>query len=156
MAVKAIPDDYPQVIPYLGIEGAAKAIDFYTAVFGAKERMRMGGPDDTVGHAELEIGKGMIMLADVGPQSPAPSPKQVGGTPVTVSVYVDDVDAVVERAIEHGAEITSKPDNQFYGDRTAGFTDPFGHAWHVASHIEDVSEEEMGRRIAELFGGGAS
>lgn len=151
--VNPIPEGYPRVIPYLTVDGAAAAIDFYTSVLGATERMRMPMPDGTIAHAEIEIGTGMVMLADAGEMS-GPGPKQIGGSPVTVMVYVPDIDATFEAAVAAGAEIVSKPENQFYGDRSAAFTDPFGHKWHIASHVEDVPEEEMEKRMAALTPGG--
>jgi PhnB protein len=151
--VKPIPDAYPQVIPYLTVEGAAAAIDFYTAVLGAKETVRMDGPDGKVGHAELQIGKGLIMLADTWPDMGARSAKALGGSPVTVMVYVEDVDATFQKALDAGATVIDKVEDKFYGDRSGSFEDPFGHRWHVSSHVEDVSEEEMARRARESMGG---
>jgi len=152
--VKPIPDGYPQVTPYLCVDGAEAAIRFYGDVVGAVERMRMGGesgdPGDNVGHAELQIGDGLIMLSDEFPEMGARSPKSVGGTPVTLSVYVEDVDAVFERAVAAGATVLRPVEHQFYGDRSGQFEDPFGHHWSVATHVEDVSPEEMGRRAAEM------
>jgi len=156
MAINPIPENYPQVIPYLTVDGAAEAIEFYVLVLGAKERMRMPGPDGKIGHAELEIGRGMVMLSDEFPDMGGNSPKSVGGTPVTVMTYVDDVDAVFERALGAGATERRPLENQFYGDRSGQFEDPYGHLWYVASHIEDVSEEEMAKRAAELMSGGES
>lgn len=155
MAVQPIPEGCPRVIPYLVVDGAAAAIDFYTQVFGAEERMRMDGPGGRVGHAELGLGDSIIMLADEFPEMGAQSPKSVGGTPVSVMVYVEDVDAVVARAVEAGATVTRPVEDQFYGDRLGEFEDPFGHRWDVATHIEDVPPEEMGKRAAEAMGGGA-
>ncbi|HEX8770679.1 MAG TPA: VOC family protein [Acidimicrobiales bacterium] len=146
--VKPIPDDYPRVIPYLSVDGASEAIDFYTNVFGAKERMRMPAPDGKVGHAELEIGESVIMLADVFPDMGAQSPKSIGGTPVTVMVYVEDVDTVFDAAVGAGATAERQVENQFYGDRAGQFVDPFGHKWFVATHVEDVTPEEMEKRAA--------
>jgi PhnB protein len=150
--VNPIPEDYPRVIPYLSVEGAAAAIDFYTKVFGAKERVRMGGPDGLVGHAELQLGDSVIMLADTMPEMGQPSPKAIGGTPVTVMVYVEDVDAVYKSALASGATEQRPVEDQFYGDRAGSFVDPFGHVWFVASHIEDVSPEEMEKRAAQMGG----
>ena len=155
MAINPIPDNYPQVIPYLTVDGAAQAIDFYVSVLGAKERMRMPGPDGKIGHAELEIGRGMVMLSDEFPDMGGKSPKTVGGNPVTVMTYVEDVDAVFERALNAGATERRPLENQFYGDRSGQFEDPYGHLWYVASHIEDVSDEEMAKRSADLMGGDA-
>ena len=154
MAVDPIPQDLPQVIPYLTVDGASDAIDYYTNVFGAKERMRMPGPDGKIGHAEIEIGKGMVMLSDEFPEMGGKSPKSVGGSPVTVMVYVEDVDAVYQRAIDGGGTATRPVEDQFYGDRSGSFEDPFGHIWYVSTHIEDVSDEEMAKRAAEAMGGG--
>jgi len=144
--VKPIPDGYPQVTPYLVVDGAAAAIEFYGKVFGATERMRMDGPDGRVGHAELQIGSGLVMVADEYPEVGAQSPKAFGGSPVTISLYVDDVDSVFEKAIAAGATQERPLENQFYGDRSGGFVDPFGHRWSIATHIEDVPPDEMARR----------
>jgi PhnB protein len=149
--VRAIPEGYPQVTPYLIVDGADAAIGFYTKTFGAKERMRMDGPGGTVGHAELEIGDSLVMLADENPDMGARSPKSIGGTPVTISMYVDDVDAVFEAALAAGATELRAVDNQFYGDRSGQLEDPFGHHWSVATHVEDVPPEEMERRAAEMM-----
>jgi PhnB protein len=150
MAVKAIPDGYPQVTPYLCIDGAAAAIDFYGKVFGATERMRMGGPGDRIGHAELQLGSGVVMLADEFPDTGQVGPRKIGGTPVTVSVYVEDVDEVFARAIGAGATELRPVADQFYGDRLGVFEDPFGHRWSVASHVEDVPPDEMARRAEAM------
>jgi PhnB protein len=151
--VNPIPEDYPRVIPYLSIDGAADAIAFYATVFGATERVRMDGPDGKVGHAELQIGESVVMLADTFPEMGGKSPKTIGGTPVTIMVYVEDVDACFDRAIDNGATATRKVEDQFYGDRAGQFEDPFGHVWFVASHVEDVSPEEMAKRAAASMGG---
>jgi PhnB protein len=151
--VKPIPDGYPRVTPYLHVDGASKAIDFYRTVFGAKERMRMAGPDGRIGHAELEIGNSMIMVADEHPDMNVRGPKSVGGTPVTVLVYVDDVDRAFERALKAGAKELRPVENQFYGDRSGQFEDPFGHHWNVATHVEDVPPDEMAKRAAKMMGG---
>ncbi len=152
--VKAIPDGYPQVIPYLCVDGANEAIEFYGTVFGATERMRMPMPDGRVGHAELQIGDSVVMLSDESPEMGMRGPKAVGGSPVTMSVYVDDVDQVFDRALGAGASELRAVETQFYGDRSGQFEDPFGHRWSVATHVEDVSPEEMGRRAAQAMGGG--
>ncbi|OLB77012.1 MAG: glyxoylase [Actinobacteria bacterium 13_2_20CM_2_71_6] len=146
--VKPIPDNYPQVVPYLHVNGASAAIDFYRNVFGATERMRMPEPDGRIGHAELEIGTAVIMISDEYPDMDIRAPKTVGGTPVTISVYVEDVDDVFTRATEAGATALRPVKDQFYGDRTGQFEDPFGHRWSVATHIEDVSPKEMAERAA--------
>ncbi|HZN16299.1 MAG TPA: VOC family protein [Acidimicrobiales bacterium] len=152
MTVNPIPADYPRVIPYLSVDGAAAAIDFYTKVLGAKERMRMGGPDGKIGHAELDIGDSVVMLADAMDGMGQPDPKSIGGTPVTVMVYVEDVDNVFKTAIAAGATEQRPVEDQFYGDRAGSFADPFGHIWFVASHVEDVSPEEMEKRAAAMGG----
>ena len=151
--VKPIPDGYPRVIPYLTIDGASAAIDFYTRVLGAKERVRMPAPGDKIGHAELEIGDSVVMLADAFPDMGAPTPQALGGTPITMMVYVEDVDAVFQRALEAGATADREVENQFYGDRAGQFTDPFGHKWYVATHVEDVPPDEMARRAAVVMAG---
>jgi PhnB protein len=153
-AVNPIPSDYPRVMPYLSVDGAADAITFYADVFGATERVRMPGPDGKVGHAELNIGDSVVMLADVFPDMGGRSPKDVGGTPVTLMVYVEDVDACFQLALDKGATERSKLADQFYGDRSGSFEDPFGHVWHVASHVEDVDPEEMAKRAAAAMGSG--
>lgn len=152
--VNPIPEGYPRLTPYLCVEGAAAAIAFYGEVFGARERMRMPGPGDTIGHAELEIGDSVLMLADEFPEMEFRSPRSVGGTPVTLSLYVEDVDDVFERAVAAGATAVRAVENQFYGDRSGQFDDPFGHRWSVATHVEDVAPEEMARRAAEMGGAG--
>jgi PhnB protein len=153
-SVKPLPDGYPRVIPYLTVDDANAAIEFYTSVLGATERLRMPGPDGKIGHAELEIGDSVLMLADAFPDMGAPSPRTLGGTPVTVMVYVEDVDNVFARAIQAGATEERKVENQFYGDRAGQFADPFGHKWFVATHVEDVPPEEMAKRAAAAMGGG--
>jgi PhnB protein len=147
-----IPDAYPRVSPYLIVDGASAAIDFYRKVLGASERMRMPAPNGKIGHAELEIGDSMIMLADEYPDMGIRGPRAVGGTPVTISVYVEDVDVVFDRAVAAGATALRSVENQFYGDRSGQFEDPFGHRWSVASHVEDVPPDEMARRAAEVMG----
>ncbi len=151
-AVQPIPEAYPQVTPYLCVDGASAAIEFYGQVLGTTERMRMETPEGTVSHAELQLGESLIMLADEFPELGVRSPKAFGGSPVTMSVYVEDVDAVFERAQRAGAKVLRPLEDQFYGDRSGQFEDPFGHRWSVATHIEDVSPEEMARRAAEAAG----
>jgi len=153
-SVKPIPDGYPRVTPYLHVDGASKAIEFYRTVFGAKERMRLAAPGGRIGHAELEIGNSMIMVADEHPDMNIRGPKSVGGTPVTVLVYVEDVDRAFERALKAGAKELRPVQNQFYGDRSGQFEDPFGHQWNVATHVEDVPPDEMAKRAAKMMGGG--
>ena len=148
MAVKPIPDDYPRLIPYLAVDDAAAAIDFYQKVLGATERVRMPGPDGKVAHAELGIGDAVVMLSDPFPEQPIQSPKAVGGNSVSLMVYVEDVDSVFANAIKAGATEIQAVADQFYGDRSGQFKDPFGHNWNVATHVEDVSPEEMSKRMA--------
>jgi PhnB protein len=143
---KPIPDNYPQVTPALVVDGAADAIDFYSRVFGAVERMRLPEPSGRIGHAELQIGDSLIMLSDEYPEMGARGPRSVGGSPVTLSVYVEDVDAAFDRAVDAGAKALRPVEDQFYGDRSGQFEDPWGHRWSVATHVEDVSPEEMARR----------
>lgn len=152
--VKPIPEGYPTVSAYLSIDGASDAIDFYRQVLGATERMRMGDPTGRIGHAELAIGDSVVMLADEHPEIGFVGPKKIGGTPVTLSVYVEDVDATFERALEAGAKELRAIADQFYGDRSGQFEDPFGHRWIVATHIEDVPPDEMAKRAAEAMSGG--
>jgi PhnB protein len=154
MAVKPIPDNYPRVTPYLAIDGAAAAIDFYKKAFGAKERLRMPGPEGKIGHAEIDIEGALIMLADEYLPMSFRSPKTVGGSPVMIHMYVSDVDAFFKRAREAGAEVLREPATQFYGDRSCSLKDPFGHLWSVATHVEDVSEEELRKRAEQLASGG--
>jgi PhnB protein len=145
---KPIPDDYPRVTPYLFIDGASAAIDFYCSVLCARERMRMPGPDGTVFHAELELGDSMIMLGDQNPDMDVRGPRAIGGTPMMLHVYVEDADGVFEQAIDAGAKALRAVEDQFYGDRSGRFEDPFGHRWDVATHVEDVPPEEMAKRAA--------
>ncbi len=151
--VKPIPDGYRSVTPYLVISGAAAAIDFYKKALGASERMRIPGPDGKIGHAELMFGDSVVMMADENPEMHALSPKTVGGSPVTIMLYVEDVDAVAAKAVGAGATLLRKIENQFYGDRSGSIKDPFGHIWHLSTHIEDVSPEEMDRRMKEMTKG---
>lgn len=147
--VHAVPEGYPRVMPYLILDGASAAMEFYAQVLGARERMRMPGPGGTIGHAELTIGDSVIMLADGDPDMDIRDPRAVGGTPVLLHVYVEDVDACVERATAAGARLLEPVQDKFYGDRTGQFEDPFGHRWSVATHVEDVTPEEMARRAAQ-------
>ena len=148
--VKPIPDGYHAVTPYLIVDGAAKAIEFYTKAFGAIELFRLAGPDGKLGHAELLIGDSHVMLADEHPAIGARGPRSIGGSPVSLMLYVEDVDAVVTKAVSLGAKLIRPVADQFYGDRSGGLEDPFGHSWHVATHKEDVSPEELQRRAAAL------
>jgi len=152
MSAKPIPDTYPAVTALLTVRGADKAIAFYRDVFGARERLRIAMPDGSVGHAELEIGRdGLVMLAEESPKWNALSPAAFGGSPVSVMIYVEDADATVARAVEAGARLEMPVETQFYGDRSGKITDPFGHTWHVATHVEDMSLAEMQRRCDALF-----
>jgi PhnB protein len=153
-SVQPIPEGYPRVSPYLSVDGAAQAIDFYTQVLGATERVRIPGPEGTIGHAELQIGDSVVMLADEFPDMGIVSPKKIGGTPVTLGVYVEDVDKTFDAAVKAGAKSLRPVQDQFYGDRSGQFEDPFGHRWSVSTHIEDVPPEEMSKRAAEAMGGG--
>jgi len=144
--VKPIPEGYHTATPYLIIKGAAAALEFYKNAFGAIELCRMPNPDGRVGHAEIKVGDSIIMLADEHPEIGARSPETYGGTPVSLMLYVEDVDAVFNRAVAAGAKVERPVTNQFYGDRTGGIIDPFGHKWYLATHVEDVSTEEMLRR----------
>lgn len=150
MAVKPIPDGYHSVTPYLIVKGAARAIDFYKQAFGATEIMRFPGPNNTVMHAEIRIGDSVVMLADEQTTSEYRSPQSTGGTPVSLMVYVPDVDKTFHQAVTAGAKTTRPIQDQFYGDRTGTLTDPFGHVWTVGTHKEDVSMDEMQRRMAAL------
>ncbi len=153
-SVQPIPEGYPRLSPYLCVDGAARAIEFYCDVLGATERMRMDGPDGSIGHAELELGNSVIMLADEHPDIGFFSPTRIGGTAVTLHTYVEDVDAVFERALAAGAKSLRPVENQFYGDRSGQFEDPFGHRWSIASHVEDVDHAEMARRAEQAASGG--
>jgi PhnB protein len=146
MATKPIPEGYHTVSPYLAVDDAARAIDYYARAFGAKELVRMDGPGGTIGHAELEVGDSRIMLSDPFPQASTRPPKELGGTSASVFMYVDDVDAVVKQAVDAGATITMEVADQFWGDRFGTITDPFGHVWSIATHVEDVPPEAMAER----------
>ena len=149
MSVKAIPDGYAGVTPYLIIRDAARALDFYAKALGATEVMRLGYPDGRIAHAEMRIGDGHFMLAEEMADMGFRGPLAFGGTPVSLLVYVDDVDAVFERAIAAGAENQRPVADQFYGDRSGTLVDPFGHVWTIATHVRDVSQEEMRRAMAD-------
>ena len=147
MPVRPVPEGYSSVTPYLIVAGAADAIDFYSRVFGAKELMRFGSPDGKVGHAELQIGNSRIMRADEHPAMGYRSPKSLGGSATSLMLYVEDVDRVFKRAVDAGSKTQQELKNQFYGDRSGTVVDPFGHVWTIATHVEDVSPEEMQRRM---------
>ena len=149
MAVKPIPEGYSTVTPYLIIKGAATAIDYYKMAFDAQEIMRMPGPDGTIAHAELQIGTSRIMLADEAPQMGHKSPLTLGGTGTSLMLYLTDVDDTFQRAVSGGGKVVQPVKNQFYGDRSGTLTDPFGHEWTIATHVEDVAPDEMKRRMDE-------
>jgi PhnB protein len=146
--INPTPEGYHSVTPYLFIKGAAGAIEFYKNVFGATEVMRMPGPNGQIMHAELKIGDSKIMLSDENPQMGALSPQTIGGTASGLNVYIADVDVVVQKAVDAGAKLVRPVKDQFYGDRSGSIIDPFGHMWSVATHVEDVSPEEMSKRAA--------
>jgi PhnB protein len=149
-----IPDSYRRVTPCLTVRGAGKALEFYAAVFGATERMRFPGPGGTIAHAEIQIGDSVVIIEDEDPRRRTQAPPSAGlpGTPASLFIYVEDVDAVIARAVELGAAVQRPAQDQFYGDRDGFIIDPFGHGWTVASHVEDVTPDELTRRMAELFG----
>jgi PhnB protein len=148
-SVSYIPKGYNSVCPYLVINDASKAIDFYRLIFGAKEIFRMADESGRVGHAELQIGDTRIMLADEHPEMGYRSASSIGATPVSLHLYIEDCDGVVERSIAAGAKLERPVENRFYGDRNGTITDPFGHVWTISTHVEDVSEDEMERRMKQ-------
>lgn len=152
-AIKPIPAGYHSVTPYLAIRGAGKAIGFYKQAFGATERMRLEMPGGQIGHAEIQIGDSAIMLADECPEMSFHSPEKHGGTPVSIHLYVEDCDAVFNRAVAGGAKVEQPLADKFYGDRSGSLFDPFGHRWHISSHIEDVPEDEIERRAKAFIEG---
>ena len=154
MPVSPIPPGYHSLTPYLIVDGADRALSWYSLAFGARELMRLKAPEGRVGHAEMEIGDSRFMLADEAPAHDARAPGAFGGSPVGLHLYVPDVDATIARAVAIGAEVKSQPQDKFYGDRMGTVIDPFGHIWHVATHIEDVPEEEIERRVAAMSGNG--
>ena len=145
---KPIPDGYHTATPYLIVNDGAGAIEFYKKAFGATELMRMAQPDGKIGHAEIRIGDSPIMLADESPEMGARSPQSFGGSPVSILLYVEDVDAIFTQAVAAGAKVRRPVADQFYGDRTGGVEDPFGHVWYISTHTEGVSPEEMRKRAA--------
>ena len=149
---KPIPDGYHTATPYLIIKDAASAIEFYKKAFGATELLRMAGPDGKVMHAEIKIGDSPIMIADEFPEMGARSPQSLGGSPVSILLYVEDVDALFSQAIAAGAKVLMPVKDQFYGDRSGGVTDPFGHVWYIATHKEDLTPDEIRQRAAAAFG----
>jgi len=156
MSVQPVPEGYHTLIPYLAVDDAAKAIDYYKKAFGATERGRMEGPDGKIGHAEVQIGDAVVMLSDPVPQGSTRPPIELGGTTSSVVLYVEDVDAVVERAVDAGGIVVMEVADQFWGDRFGTITDPFGHVWSVATHVEDVPPEEMEQRAKAAMAAMAS
>ena len=150
--VNPIPDDYPRINTYLCVDGAAEAIEFYTAVLGFTERHRMTF-DGRIGHCELLLGDSMIMLSDEYPEMGVVGPKTLGGTPMSINVYVEDSDATFAAAVAAGATALRPVEDQFYGDRSGQFEDPWGHRWGVATHIEDMDDDEIARRAAAMMSG---
>ena len=154
MAAQPIPEGYHTVAPYLAVESAADAIEFYKEAFGAKERVRMDAPGGGIAHAEVEIGDSVVMLSDPFPQASTTPPKQLGGTTASVMLYVEDVDAVVKQAVDAGATVLMEVGDQFWGDRFGSVQDPFGHSWAIATHVEDLTPDEIAVRaktaMAEL------
>lgn len=148
MAVKAQPDAYHSVTPYLIVRGGTRAIDFYKRAFGATELMRLDAPGDKIGHAEIKIGDSIVMLADENPDWDSKSPESYGGSPVHLMIYVEDVDKVFKQSVGAGATEKRPVKDQFYGDRSGTLTDPFGHSWTIATHKEDLSEDEIQKRMA--------
>ena len=151
--VKPIPDGYHSITPYLIVDGASAAIDFYKAAFGARELYRMPMPGGRVGHAELQIGDSRVMLADEFPEIDARGPRSRGGTPVTILLYATDCDAVFNRAVKAGARVKRPMQDQFYGDRSGTLEDPFGHVWTIATHKEDLTHDEIQRRMERQSAG---
>jgi PhnB protein len=156
MGIKPIPDGYRTATPYLIVKGAAEAIEFYQRAFGATELMRMADPKGRVGHAEIRIGDSVIMLADEYPEMGHRGPRSLGGSSVSILLYLEDVDTVFERALKAGARAQRPVQNQFYGDRSGTLEDPFGHVWTIATHVEDVPEEELKRRAEAVMKSSAS
>ena len=150
---KAIPEGFHSVTPYLCVKDAARALEFYKKAFGATELMRMADPSGRIGHAEIKIGDSIIMLADEFPEMGFRSPQSLGGSPVVIHLYVEDVDATVDQAVAAGAKLTREVKDQFYGDRSGGVEDVFGHVWYVSTHKEDVAPEEIRQRAAAAFSG---
>ena len=154
--VKAVPAGYHTATPYLFVQDAARAIDFYKAAFKAKELMRLTAPGGKIGHAQIKIGDSHIMLSDESPDMGARGPKTLGGSPVMLYLYVKDVDAVVAQAVAAGAKLLHPVKDQFYGDRSSSLEDPFGHLWHVATRKENVPPKELRKRAEAAMGGQSS
>jgi len=152
MAAQPIPDGYHTVSPYLAVDDAEKAIEYYTKAFGAKETVRMDGPDGRIGHAELKIGDSLVMLSDPFPQASTTPPKELGGTSSSIFMYVEDVDAVVQKAVDAGATVTMEVEDQFWGARYGAVRDPFGHQWSLGQQVREVSAEEIAEVELEPLG----
>jgi PhnB protein len=148
--VPAVPEGHRSLAPYLCVRGASRAMDFYARAFGARELFHMTGPDNSISHAEMQIGDSVLMLADEKPEQGAKSPEAYGGSPASVFLYLPDVDAVFERATAAGARVLMPPTDMLWGDRYGKLTDPFGHEWGIATHVEDVSPEETQKRLAAM------
>ena len=148
MSAKAVPEGHHTVTPYLCIKGAASALEFYKKAFEATELMRLAQPDGRIGHSEIRVGDSVIMLSDEFPEIGASSPQAIGGSPVTIHLYVEDVDTVFKQAVAAGAKVKRPVADQFYGDRMGGVEDPFGYTWWIATHKEDLSSEEIQKRAA--------
>lgn len=153
MAVRPIPGGYHSVTPYLIVSDAQKAIEFYKRAFGATEVLRLASPDGKIGHAEVKIGDSHVMLADEFPEMGAKSPQSLGGSPVGLCIYLENVDAAFDKAIAAGGKVERPLADQFYGDRSGTLVDPFGHKWTLATHIEDVPQAEVERRFAAMMQG---
>ena len=152
--VKPIPEGHHTVTPYLIVRGGAKALEFYAKAFGAQELVRVDMPGGGLGHAEIKIGDSILMLADEHPETGYKAPQSYGGTPVSICLYVEDVDALVKQAVDAGAKLVRPVEDQFYGDRSGTIVDPFGHVWTIATHMEDVTPEEVAKRAAEMHNTG--
>jgi PhnB protein len=152
--VSPVPPGHHSLTPYLIVAGADRALSWYAHAFGARELMRLSGPGGSIGHAEIEIGDSRIMLADEAPTHDARAPGAFGGSPISLHLYVPDVDASLAKAVAAGATVKSPAENKFYGDRSGSILDPFGYTWHVSTHIEDVTVEEIERRMAAMSSGG--
>ncbi len=152
MTVAPIPHGYHAVTPYLIVEGAAEAIAWYAQAFGARALMRLPAPGGKIGHAEIEIGDSRVMLADPSPDHDAYAPAKFGGSPVSLHLYLPDVDAAAARAVAAGGTLVRAVEDRFYGDRSGTIRDPFGHTWHLSTHVEDVSQDEIERRLASMVG----
>jgi PhnB protein len=151
MAAKPIPEGYTTITPYLTVDDGQGAIDFYKRAFGATEQGVMKAPDGKIAHAALQIGDAVIMLSDKFPQSACQTPKELGGTTVAIFLYVEDVDATVQDAVDAGATVTMQPEDQFWGDRLGQVTDPFGNVWQIATHVQDLTREEIEERGREFM-----